>query len=91
MTTVVLRLYVTGKTPSAEKAVSALAALRNALGEDRISIETFDVLENPDAALEDGVYATPTVFRIKPEPVRRVFGNLSSPEMLIAGLQLMAE
>ena len=85
MEPIILRLYVTGNTPSAAKAISTL---RHDLGEDRVTLEVIDVLNDPETALNDDVYATPTVFRIAPEPVRRVFGNLSSKEMLIVGLQL---
>lgn len=88
MEPIILRLYVTGNTPSAAKAISTLTALRHDLGEDRVTLEVIDVLNDPETALNDDVYATPTVFRIEPEPVRRVFGNLSSKEMLIVGLQL---
>ncbi len=88
MASVILRLYVTGNTPSAAQAITTLTALRRDLGEDRVALEIIDVLDNPEAALNDDVYATPTVFRIEPQPTRRVFGNLSSKEMLIVGLQL---
>ncbi len=88
MAPVVLRLYVTGSTPSATQAIATLTALQHELGTDRVSLDVIDVLENPEAALNDDVYATPTVFRIRPEPTRRVFGNLSSTEMLIVGLRL---
>lgn len=88
MSQIVLRLYVTGNTPTAAQAISTLKALCNELGEDRVSMDVIDVLEDPESALNDDVYATPTVFRIKPDPIRRVFGNLSSAEMLIVALQL---
>ena len=90
MTQIILRLYVTGNTPSAAQATATLTELCHELGEDRASLDVIDVLDNPEAALNDDVYATPTVFRIKPEPTRRVFGNLSSKEMLIVGLQLIS-
>lgn len=90
MKPIVLRLYVTGSTPSATQAVSTLTELQREAGEDKVSLEVIDVLDNPEAALNDDVYATPTVFRVTPEPSRRLFGNLSSIEMLIVGLQLSA-
>ena len=89
MTTVVLWLYVTGNTSSAVQAITTLTALRRELGEDNVTLDAVDVLDNPEAASNDDVYATPTVFRVKPKPVRRVFGNLSSKEMLIVGLRLI--
>lgn len=82
-----LRLYVTGQTPSAERAIATLEELRKDF-DGRISVEVIDVLDDPVAALSDDVYATPTVFRIAPAPVRRLFGDLSRKETLILGLGL---
>ena len=53
-----------------------------------MEVEVIDVLEDPISALNDDVYATPTVFRISPEPVRRLFGDLSRKETIIDGLGL---
>lgn len=87
MNSISLRLYVTGQTPSAERAIAALEDLCRDF-EGRISVQVIDVLEDPVAALNDDVYATPTVFRIAPEPVRRLFGDLSRKETLVVGLGL---
>ncbi len=88
MKRVVLHLYVTGNTSSAAQAIATLTELCDELGDENVTLDIIDVLEDPEAALNADVYATPTVFRIEPEPTRRVFGNLSSKEMLIVGLQL---
>ncbi|MGE4065046.1 MAG: circadian clock KaiB family protein [Rhodospirillaceae bacterium] len=87
MSEIRLRLYVTGQTPSAERAIAALRSL-HAEFPDRMTLEVIDVLEDPISALNDDVYATPTVFRISPEPVGRLFGDLSYKEALIAWLGL---
>ncbi len=87
MNSINLRLYVTGQTPSAERAIAALEDLRKDF-DGRLSVQVIDVLEDPASALNDDVYATPTVFRISPEPVRRLFGDLSRKDTLIVGLGL---
>lgn len=89
MNVIRLRLYVTGQTPSAERAIAAVKDLEKDFS-PRLAVEVIDVLDDPAAALNDDVYATPTVFRIAPEPVRRLFGDLSRKETLIAGLALDA-
>jgi circadian clock protein KaiB len=88
MIEIVLRLYVTGRTQSAARAIAALTALQQDMGAERVRLEVIDVLDDPASALNDDVYATPTVFRIRPGPVRRLFGNIASAEMVVAGLQL---
>lgn len=87
MNSICVRLYVTGQTPSAERAIASLEELRKDFA-GRMTVEVIDVLDDPVSALNDDVYATPTVFRIAPEPVRRLFGDLSRKETLIAGLGL---
>lgn len=87
MNTISLRLYVTGQTPSAERAIATLDELRNDF-DGRVSVQIIDVLEDPVSALNDDVYATPTVFKLAPEPVRRLFGDLSHKETLVMGLGL---
>lgn len=87
MNVIRLRLYVTGQTPSAERAIATLEDLRKDFGENMI-VEIIDVLDDPVSALNDDVYATPTVFRTAPEPVKRLFGDLSRKETLIIGLGL---
>lgn len=88
MNVIILRLYVTGRTPSAERAIATLDALQTQFGE-RMTVEIIDVLDNPISAVNDDVYATPTVFRISPAPVKRLFGDLSCKEILIEGLRLV--
>ena len=87
MNVIKLRLYVTGQTPSAARAVATLEDVLKEF-EGRMHVEVIDVLEDPISALNDDVYATPTVFRISPEPVRRLFGDLSRKETIIDGLGL---
>jgi circadian clock protein KaiB len=87
MNVIKLRLYVTGQTPSAARAVATLEDVLKEF-EGRMEVEVIDVLEDPISALNDDVYATPTVFRISPEPVRRLFGDLSRKETIIDGLGL---
>jgi circadian clock protein KaiB len=87
MNVIRLRLYVTGQTPSAERAIAAMKELEKDFG-PRLTVDVIDVLDDPAAALNDDVYATPTVFRIAPEPVRRLFGDLSRTQTLIEGLGL---
>jgi circadian clock protein KaiB len=92
---VALRLFVAGSTVSAEKAKAALQVvceeLRAASPNVDVDLQTIDVLSDPDTALMDQVFATPTVIRVSPGPARRLFGDLSSPEMLMIGLQLSTE
>ena len=83
-----LQLFVTGKTVSAQRAQKALENLASNLGADRFEIQVFDVLANPEAALRNEIFATPTVIRSHDGDERRLVGDFSSPEKLEASLQL---
>lgn len=87
-----LRLFVAGSTTSSEKAKAALRTvcdeLRARQPDIDVSLNVVDVLVDPDSALMEHVFATPTVIRVSPGPSRRLFGDLSSPEMVMIGLQL---
>jgi circadian clock protein KaiB len=47
-----------------------------------------DVLEDPDAAEQDRVLATPTLIKQLPPPLRRVIGDLSNKEKVLLGLDV---
>jgi circadian clock protein KaiB len=87
-----LRLYVTGRTVSAERARLALRDLERRLalqsGESTVVGEVIDVLEDPEAAARDQIFATPTLIRLGPGPQARLFGDFSATDKVIAGLNL---
>jgi len=92
MTTICLRLFVTGQTVSAKRARAALAELELQLlaerGPGAIVSEVIDVLAAPDIAARDDVFATPTIVRLSPGPSQRAFGDLSSSAQIMASLDL---
>ena len=87
-----LRLYVTGHTVSAENARTAVddlvAFVAQTYTRKTVSVEVVDVLETPEIAARDGIFATPTLMRLLPGPRLRLFGDLSCPSNLIARLGL---
>jgi len=83
-----LRLYVTGRTPSC---VRALANLQHACARwlpGQHHIEVIDLLENPRRAAEDHIVAVPTLVRTHPPPTRKMVGDLTDTERLLADMQL---
>ena len=86
--TVHLRLYVTGQTASAQRAQEAIALLAKNSSTIDFDIQVIDVLANPEAALRDNVYATPTVIRSDSGIERRLIGDLSCTEKVEVGLLL---
>lgn len=83
-----LRLYVADRSP---KCLLAIANLENTCEKylaGRYQIEVVDLQEDPRRAADDQILAVPTLVRKLPEPVRKVIGDLSDTDRLLAGLQL---
>jgi len=83
-----LRLYIAGKTL---KSVTALNNLKKYCEEhlvDQYVIEVIDLLENPQLAEGDQIFAVPTLVKKVPEPVRKIIGDLSNEEKVLVGLNI---
>ena len=88
MNRIELRLYVAGDGPNSLQAIANLTSLCEELLPGRHDIEVVDVFLNPERALADGVFLTPTLIRPSPAPVVRVIGSLSQRESLLRALGL---
>lgn len=88
MTRYKLRLYITGRTPQSQRALSNLRQICEAELEDAYEIEVIDVLEHPTLAENEKILATPTLVKRLPEPVRKIIGDLSDREKVLIGLDL---
>src|SRR5688572_19852119 len=83
-----LLLYVAGKTP---KSVTALKNLKKYCEEHlqgKYRIEVIDLLEKPQLAEGDQIFAIPTLVRKFPEPIRKIIGDLSNEEKVLVGLNI---
>jgi circadian clock protein KaiB len=83
-----LRLYVAGPTP---KSIAAFRNINQICEEHlagRYHIEVIDLMKNPQLAQTDQILAVPTVVRKTPAPSRKMIGNLSNTERVMAGLDL---
>ncbi len=85
-----LRLYVADRSPKCVMAFENLQRTCEKYMAGRYEIEVVDLLDNPRRAADDQILAVPTLVRRRPEPVRRVVGDLSDTDRLLAGLQLPA-
>ena len=84
-----LKLYVAGKTP---KSVTALRNLKRYCEEHlegRYTIEVVDLLEKPQLAEGDQIFAIPTLVKKVPAPIRKIIGDLSSEEKVLVGLNII--
>ena len=88
MTDFVFTLYVTGKTVRSERAILNLTAVCDEILKDQYQLEIIDVLESPQKAEDHKILATPTLIKSIPPPIRRIIGDLSNKEILMAALDI---
>lgn len=80
------RLYVTGASPGSSRAISFIKGFCEQFLKGRYILEVVDVYQQPALADEERIFATPTLIKTSPLPLRRIVGNLSDPQRLQAGL-----
>lgn len=85
---VLLKLFVTGKTPRAELAIANLKRICEDELQGRYELQIIDVIENPQLAEDEKILATPTLIKRLPLPLRRVIGDLSDKEKVLLGLNV---
>ena len=83
-----LRLYVTGSTLLSMRAIENIEQLTREELAGEYDCEVVDVLERPDLAEADRVFATPTLLRLSPPPVRKLIGDLSDRDIVLSSLRL---
>lgn len=85
-TALLLRLYVAGQAPNSLRAIANARAFCDGHFAEAYQLDIVDLLEDPAAALADGIVVTPTLLRLSPLPVARLIGNLSDSERLLGVL-----
>ena len=81
-----LTLFVAGRNFETQKIFYQLKRICDDYLNDRFQINVVDVLEKPEEADNFDIIATPTLIRLKPQPVRRILGDLSLTEKVLSGL-----
>jgi circadian clock protein KaiB len=85
----ILRLYVTGGMSS----LRAIARVREICEEflpGGYQLQVIDIYQQPALAGGDQITAAPTLVRRAPGPLRKLIGDLSNRERILAGLELQA-
>ena len=87
----VLRLFVTGMTPRSTRAIRAVRDICESRLEGRFDLEIVDVYQQPQMIQGEQVFATPTLIKYEPAPLRRIIGDMTDTNRLCFGLGLSYE
>ena len=83
-----LTLYITGKTSGSMRAIDNMKKICREELEDIYELKIIDVLDMPQIAEDEKIFATPTLIKNLPPPLRRIVGDLSDKEKVLIGLDL---
>ena len=84
-----LRLYVVAGAPNSIAARTNLTAMLAAQDPASYALEIVDCLAEPRRALQDGVFVTPTLKKLSPNPVQTIVGSLSNARAVRDALGLV--
>lgn len=87
----VLKLYVTGSTPRSVQAVQNIRKICEQHLRGHYKLEIIDLYQEPWRARRDQLAVAPTLIKKLPLPLRRLVGDMSKTENVLAGLDLKAE
>lgn len=84
----VLRLFVTGQTVRSQHAIANMRKICKDHLDGRYDLEVIDVYQEPEKTKDFQIVATPTLVKVLPEPLRKIIGDLSDQEKVLAGLNI---
>lgn len=84
----VLRLFVSGMSPRSLRAIENTRKLCAEHLAGRFTLEIIDIYQQPIFAKEGQIVAAPTLIKELPAPLRRIIGDLSQTDRILAGLDI---
>jgi circadian clock protein KaiB len=84
----ILRLYVTGMTPRSSQAIENIRKICEEHLKRHYELEVIDIYQNPSLVQGEQIVAAPTLIKKLPLPLRRLVGDLSNEERVLAGLDI---
>lgn len=87
----ILRLFITGITPRSIDAVEEVRKLCEEHLKGHYELEVIDLYTQPQAASTNQIIAAPTLIKLLPLPVRKIVGDMTEKEKLLAGLDIQVQ
>lgn len=84
----VLHLYITGATPNSTRAVRNIKEICELHLQGRYELIIVDIYQQPELAQQEQLIGVPTLVKKRPGLIRRLVGDLSNRERVLAALGL---
>jgi len=82
------KLYVMGSSSRSSSAIDNLKSFCEEFMPSNYHLSIIDVLEDPKSAELDKIFATPTLIKHEPPPIRRLIGDLADREQVLRMLNI---
>ena len=82
-----LNLYIAGQTTKSIAAIANLKRICDRELDGHYKVEVIDLMQHPERARNDQIFAIPTLVRKIPEPMKRIIGDLSRNEKVFLSLE----
>lgn len=86
-----LKLFVSGAAPNSTRAITNLQEILEAHLPGRYSLTITDVRQETAVAEKEQIIALPLLIKLNPQPRRRMIGDMSNTEKVLAGLGITHE
>ncbi|MEP6674883.1 MAG: circadian clock KaiB family protein [Ferruginibacter sp.] len=84
----VLKLFVTGASPNSVRAIANIKKICDTHLAGSYTLEIIDVYQQPEMAQQAQLVALPMLLKSSPLPVRRLIGDMSDSERILAAFGL---
>ena len=85
----ILRLFVSGMTPSSLKAIKNLKKMCLEHLDGQFELEVIDIYQQPEFIKSEQIIAVPTLIKKLPLPLKKFIGDLSDRENILLGLNIL--
>ena len=84
-----LKLYILGQTPISKMAMENAKNICEEELKGQYKLEVIDLKTHMQLAEDEKIFATPTLEKKLPPPLRRIIGDLSSKDKALLGLDIV--
>jgi len=85
----ILRLYVLGESQLSKVAIKNAKMICDEKLKGKYTLEVIDLLKRMQLAEDEKIFATPTLERKLPRPLKRIIGDLSDSSKVLLGLDII--
>ena len=88
-TVTVLKVYVMTRTAVFEKKLKALESVLDERFKHQYDLEVIDVRKHPQLLEDQKIWATPTLVKERPDPIRKIVGDIGNTKEVLVALDLV--